>query len=270
MPNDDTNIALDGEVWLTVGGTSLGTPGRMALLSKIAECGSITQAAKLMAMSYKAAWDAIDHMNNLAGEPLLERVAGGKGGGGSRITSRGARLLENYQVIQAEHRRFLAHLGRQTNGVADDFSLIRRMGMKTSARNHFFGTISRITPGSVNDEIALTVAGGHEITAIVTHASTLELGLAVGVEAFALIKASSIILVTQAGSAKFSARNKMVGTVARIEPGAVNTEVVIDLRGGGSIAAIITNDSAVQLALSVGADSSAIFKASSVIIGVPA
>ncbi len=270
MPIDDTNIALDGEVWLTVGGTSLGGPGRMALLSKIAECGSITQAAKLMTISYKAAWDAIDHMNNLAGEPLLERVAGGKGGGGSRMTNRGAQLLENYQLIQAEHRRFLEHLGRQANGIADDFLLIRRMGMKTSARNHFFGKISKIANGAVNDEIELLVAGGHKITAIVTHGSTQELGLAMGVEAFALIKASSVILVAEEGTAKFSARNRMTGTVTRIQPGAVNTEVVIDLSGGGSIAAIITNEGAAHLALAVGAESTAIFKASSVIVGVPA
>ncbi|PWF47694.1 hypothetical protein C7C56_014100 [Massilia glaciei] len=57
--------------------------------------------------------------------------------------------------------------------------------------------------------------------------------------------------------------------VARIQPGAVNTEVVIDLSGGGSIAAIITKESAKHLCLAVGAESTAIFKASSVIVGVP-
>jgi molybdate transport system regulatory protein len=266
----DTSINLDGAVWLTVGGASLGGPGKMALLAKVAECGSITQAAKLLSMSYKAAWDAIDHMNNLAGEPLLERVSGGKGGGGSRLTGRGAQLLENFRLIESEHRKFLEQLGRQANGIADDILLIRRMGMKTSARNHFFGKVSKVAGGAVNDEVELTVAGGHTITAIVTHGSTEELGLAVGVEAFALIKASSVILVADEGGVKFSARNRLSGTVARIQPGAVNTEVVIDLKGGGSIAAVITNDSAIHLGLAVGVNSTAIFKASSVILGVPA
>lgn len=266
----DASIALDGAVWLTVGGASLGGPGKMALLAKVAECGSITQAAKLLSMSYKAAWDAIDHMNNLAGEPLLERVSGGKGGGGSRLTSRGKQLLENFRLIESEHRKFLDQLGRQANGIADDILLIRRMGMKTSARNHFFGKVSKVASGAVNDEVELTVTGGHTITAIVTHGSTEELGLAVGVDAFALIKASSVILVADEGGVKFSARNRLNGTVARIQPGAVNTEVVIDLKGGGAIAAVITNDSASHLGLAVGAHSTAIFKASSVILGVPA
>ena len=60
----------------------------MELLTKIAECGSITQAAKSIKMSYKAAWDAVDQMNNLAGEPLVERVTGGKGGIGANCGAR--------------------------------------------------------------------------------------------------------------------------------------------------------------------------------------
>ena len=89
METKDNSIALRGSVWMMVGGENFGGPGRIALLARIAECGSITQAAKAIKMSYKAAWDAIDSMNNLAGEPLVERVAGGKGGGGTRLTPRG-------------------------------------------------------------------------------------------------------------------------------------------------------------------------------------
>ena len=89
MPFNDTRIELGGAVWMTVGGENLAGTSRMALLAQIAQSGSITQAAKAVKMSYKAAWDAIDTMNNLAGEPLLERVAGGKGGGGTVLTRRG-------------------------------------------------------------------------------------------------------------------------------------------------------------------------------------
>ncbi|MFL6658674.1 MAG: TOBE domain-containing protein [Massilia sp.] len=270
MQKKDSDIAVDGSVWLTVGGTSMGGPGRMALLAKVAECGSITQAAKLLAISYKAAWDAIDHMNNLAGEPLLERVSGGKGGGGSRLTSRGAQLLANFQLIEAEHRKFIDQLGRQAKGIGDDMLLIQRMGMKTSARNHFFGKVSKLNNGAVNDEVELTVTGGHTITAIVTHGSSEELGLALGVEAFALIKASSIMLVTDEGEARFSARNRLSGSVVRLQPGAVNTEVVIEIEGGATLAVVVTKDSAMDLGLAIGVPCLALFKASSVILGVPA
>ena len=270
MPSEDQRIALGGAVWLTVGGENLGGPGRMALLAQIAQCGSITHAAKAIKMSYKAAWDAIDTMNNLAGEPLVERMAGGKGGGGTVLTRRGAQLVENFQLIEREHQRFVTQLSAQAEGIADDFLLIRSIGMKTSARNHFVGPVVRVRPGAVNDEIEIQIAGGHHIVAIVTHESAESLGLRVGAQAFALVKASSVVVVTDAQGAKFSARNRLTGTVARLVPGAVNTEVVIDLPGCGSVAAIVTNQSCSALALAEGAQATAIFKASSVIVGTPA
>ncbi|MEO6353854.1 MAG: TOBE domain-containing protein [Burkholderiaceae bacterium] len=272
METKDKSIALRGSVWMMVGSENFGGPGRVALLASIAECGSITQAAKAIKMSYKAAWDAIDSMNNLAGEPLVERLSGGKGGGGTRLTRRGAQLVENFSIIEREHRRFVDQLSRQaqTEGIADDFLLIRRMNLKTSARNQFLGTVTQVRRGAVNDEIALEIAGGQKIVAIITHESSEGLGLAVGAEAFALIKSSSIILVTEDGDAKFSARNRMRGTIARVQPGAVNTEIVLELAGGAAMAAIVTSESCNKLGLAVGVKASAIFKASSVILGVPA
>lgn len=274
MNNSDntgnTGIGLDGQIWMTVGGANLGGPGRVALLAQIGQCGSITQAAKAVRMSYKAAWDAIDAMNNLAGEPLVERLAGGKGGGGTRLTARGAQLVANFALIEREHRDFVQRLGRHAGGIADDYLLVRRMSMRTSARNQFLGTVTRIQRGAVNDEVELEVAGGHRIVAIVTHESVDKLGLHPGAEAFALVKSSSIILVGGDDGALYSARNRLAGTVARVEPGAVNTEVVIDLAGGGSVAAIVTRESGERMGLAAGAQAAAIFKASSVIIGVPA
>lgn len=140
--------------------------------------------------------------------------------------------------------------------------------MKTSARNQFVGKVTSIKRGAVNDEIDIDMAGGQKIVAILTHESTGNLGLQAGTEAFALIKASSVIIMTDDEGAKISARNRLTGTISRLHPGAVNTEIVIDLPGGGAIASIITNESAANLGLATGGKASAIFKASSVIIGV--
>jgi molybdate transport system regulatory protein len=270
MEKDDAAIELDGSVWMTVGGENFGGAGRVTLLAAIAERGSITKAAKSINMSYKAAWDAVDNMNNLAGEPLVERVSGGKGGGGTRLTRRGAQLVANFKLIEREHRNFVEQLSRQAEGIADDFLLIRRMNMKTSARNQFLGTVAQVKRGAVNDEIELEVAGGQKIVATITRESTEDLGLQPGVQAIAMIKASSIILVIDDANAKFSARNRMAGIVSRVQTGAVNSEVVIELDGGGAIAAIITNESCNTLGLAVGARAAGIFKASSVVLGVAA
>ncbi len=270
MKDGDPRISLGGSVWMTVGGENLGGQGRMALLALVGTHGSITHAAKAMGMSYKAAWDAIDTMNNLAGEPLVERLTGGKGGGGTRLTTRGEQLVQNFRLIEAEHRRFIAQLDQQATGIADDFLLIKRISMKTSARNHFAGTVTRVVHGAVNDEVEIAVRPDLNIVATVTHESAAGLGLVVGAQAFALVKASSIVVVSDAEGARFSARNRLEGTVSRITPGAVNDEVVIDIADGVSIAAIITHSSCEALALSVGAPATAIFKASSVIVGAPA
>lgn len=270
MESKGKTIELRGSVWMTVGGENFGGPGRIELLARIAECGSITQAAKAMKMSYKAAWDAIDGMNNLAGEPLVERLTGGKGGGGTHLTQRGRQLVDNFRIIEREHRKFVDQLSQQADGIADDFLLIRKMNMKTSARNQFLGKVAAVRRGAINDEIDLEIAGGQRIAVIVTHESTASLGLQAGVEAFALIKASSVIVVTDIQGAKFSARNQLPGVISRLQPGAVNTEVIIDLAGGGAIAAIVTNESASALELAVGKPATAIFKASSVILGIAA
>lgn len=268
MNTKNKSIALQGSVWMTVDGENLGGQSRIALLAQLAESGSITQAAKAVKMSYKAAWDAIDTMNNLAGEPLVERLTGGKGGGGTRLTKRGEQLVSNFKIIEKEHRDFIAQLDRQAVGIADDFLLIRNMNMKTSARNQFLGKVSQVKHGAINDEMELEIAGGQKIVAIITHESALELGLQIGAEAFALIKASSIILMEEDRKAKLSARNQLTGNISRILPGAVNTEVVVELPGGATLAAIITNESATSMGLVVGGKVTGLFKASSVILGV--
>ena len=91
-----------------------------------------------------------------------------------------------------------------------------------------------------------------------------------GAQALALVKASAILLGVDMDGVKVSARNCMSGTISRLHPGAVNTEVVIDLGHGQSVAAIVTRDSAERLQLAEGQPASALFKASSVILAVPA
>lgn len=270
MTGDTKGIALDGAIWMTAGGRNLGGKGRIDLLAEVERRGSITGAAKAVRLSYKAAWDAIDTMNTLAGEPLVSTSAGGRGGGGARLTPRGRQLVDHFRVIQQEHQRFVEALGRRAGGLVDDYRLIRGFGIRTSARNQFRGRVTAIRDGAVNDEVELETPGGQRLVASITHESREHLGLEVGGEAFALVKSSSVIVMTDDGGAKLSARNQLTGTVGQVRPGAVNTEVTIDLPGGGTVAAIVTNDGAQALGLAPGVRATAVFKASSVIVGVAA
>ena len=243
----------------------------MQLLAAIGASPSITAAAKSVGLSYKAAWDAIEAMNNLAEKPLVERTVGGKGGGGTRLTARGEQLVATFREVEIENARFVERLNARIAGAGPDLKIIERLSMLTSARNHFAGKVVRIQRGAVNDEVELKLSGGERIVAIVTHPSVQQLGLRKGADAVALIKASSVIVAVAGGSPmKLSARNQLAGTISRIVPGAVNSEIVIALAGGNSVAAIITNASAKEMRLAVGAAATAIFKASSVILAVAA
>jgi molybdate transport system regulatory protein len=243
----------------------------MALLERIATTQSIAAAARDVGLSYKAAWDAVEAMNNLSERPLVRRVKGGKGGGGTQLTARGQRLVATYKAVATENARFLEVLNARIGNPNLDLRIIGRLAMLTSARNHFSGKVVRIKKGAVNDEVQVRLAGGERVVAIITRESVESLGLKIGSAVIALVKATSVLIATEkAAKLKLSARNQLRGTVKRITPGAVNTDVVIELKGGNSVAAIITNGSVKELQLAEGKAATAIFKASSVILGVSA
>lgn len=263
-------LELTGALWLEVGGETLGGRDRIGLLRAVSEQGSITHAAKAVGLSYKGAWDAIEVMNRVAGKPLVERSTGGRGGGSTHLTARGERLVERFGQIDEVHRRFLKLLDDEAIDLDQDFSLMRILNLKTSARNQFVGIITSVRSGAVNDEIELTLSSGHHIAVVVTRDSTESLGLRTNMTAIALVKASSVLVATDLDGARLSARNLLPGTVSAVTTGAVNAEVTIDIDGGGSIAAIVTQASAKALGLAPGSRATAFFKASSVILAVTA
>jgi molybdate transport system regulatory protein len=140
--------------------------------------------------------------------------------------------------------------------------------MKVSARNTFAGTVTGITKGAVNAEVTMSLKGGVPLVAVVTNGAVTNLGLKVGIEAYAIIKASSVIIGTDLHDAKVSARNIFCGTIATVIEGPVNTEIDIEIGGGNVVSAVITHGSSEKLGLKAGGHGCAMFKASSVIIGV--
>ncbi|MGE8145157.1 TOBE domain-containing protein [Pseudomonas frederiksbergensis] len=142
--------------------------------------------------------------------------------------------------------------------------------MKVSARNVFKGTISKLQPGAVNAEVSLKLAGGNELVAVVTMESVKSLGLAVGKEAVALVKAPWVMLMTESSDIRLSARNCLEGKVTHVTDGAVNAEVVIQLDGGSEVYSIVTREAVAELGLAPGVSATAVIKASHIILGVPA
>lgn len=97
-----------GRVWLEKDGETYLGFGRMVLLERIKEFGSISAAAKSMKMSYKHAWDLVDSMNRHSREPLVSTSKGGKGGGGASLTETGELALREYVALLGRLDTFLA------------------------------------------------------------------------------------------------------------------------------------------------------------------
>jgi len=261
-------LGLSGALWLQREERNFLGSEQINLLEKIDELGSITKAAKAVGVSYKTAWDMVNLINNLAEKPLVDRLTGGKGGGGTTLTPEGKTVLKQYEVIREEHRKFLDSLTDRLGDADYLYQFLRRIAMKVSARNVFAGSVAKITKGAVSAEVALTLKGGTTITAVVTNGAIDNLGLRVGSEAYAIVKASSVIIGTDLHDAKVSARNVMCGTIAKIIEGPVNTEVDVEVGGGNTVSAVITHESSKNLGLAVGGHACAMIKASSVILGV--
>src|SRR5579862_7808065 len=98
------SLAVEGGLWLGRKGRDFLGARRIALLESIHRTGSITRAAKQVGLSYKAAWDTLEAMNNLADRPLLIRSVGGRQGGGSRLTEHAQELVRLYRLMESGYR----------------------------------------------------------------------------------------------------------------------------------------------------------------------
>lgn len=101
------NITIGSKFWIEKNGQFFLGKSRVELLKAVREAGSISAAAKSMNMSYKKAWESIDAMNTLADQPLVERTAGGKGGGGTVVTKEGEKAIQLYEQLIKNSAEFV-------------------------------------------------------------------------------------------------------------------------------------------------------------------
>ena len=99
MPSS-TRLSLN--IRLRSGNLNTLGPGKIALLQSIAECGSITAAAKRLGMSYRRAWLLVDGLNNSFRQPLVEANHGGLNGGGAALTEVGEQVLDLFRALESK------------------------------------------------------------------------------------------------------------------------------------------------------------------------
>lgn len=250
---------------------------RIDILRQIGAGGSISQAARAAGVSYKAAWQAVDTLTNLAGTPLVVRAVGGAGGGGARLTDAGHQLLAAADAMAQARGAVLS----RWQATAHTGTALARLAVRTSMRNQWPCVVQRLEPQGqiVRVHLALeaqVLACGGDLhsapTALasrITHESAQLLGLQPGVAVQALCKATAV-RVARASAPPISARAappdtfRFAGRAVRVARGASGDEVSAALDAGvqmvgfaapgsglraGSRVVLTVEDSAVVLAL---------------------
>lgn len=241
----------------------------ISMLDAIASNGSINQAAKAIGISYKAAWERVEAINNLSPKPLVVRKTGGSGGGGTVLTDDGRLFLERALLFQQQQEKLVTFFEDTPREAFEMLQSLKGMEMQISARNVWLGNVSRIEQGAVNSVVTVRLKGEDIIVSVITQNSVERLELALGKEVHVIVKAPSVMLSTGVDPESISACNLLRGTINRIIAGAVNDEVVVDIAGGNTVTSILTSESVRRLGLEKGMEISAIIQASSVLLAIP-
>lgn len=110
----DAQYRVRGKLWIEgPEGTFLGF-GRVVLLERIREHGSISAAARSMKMSYRHAWKLVDSMNRQGRSPLVVTSTGGRGGGGTTLTGTGEKAIT---AFRSAWRKLEGFLEKHTTGL---------------------------------------------------------------------------------------------------------------------------------------------------------
>ncbi|NLM99619.1 MAG: LysR family transcriptional regulator [Campylobacteraceae bacterium] len=189
-------LRLGTACWIDKSNHGFFGKGRIELLKEIDAHGSLSKAAKSMKMSYKAAWDALKEMETLSGEVLTKKTTGGKGGGGSTLTHKAHNYIALYEALQSAQKTFFDSISLHLDDVQALMQLLSRPSIRTSARNQLACKLKKITPLNVNAKLTLELEKDIFIDAHITQTSVRELGLTIGQNLFAIIKASSISTFT--------------------------------------------------------------------------
>ena len=240
---------------------------RVALLAAIGRTGSISAAAREVGLSYKAAWDGVQAMNNLLSAPVVTAAPGGKAGGGAALTPTGEKLIAAYGAIEEGVAKLLSSFEKSLN--LDPAEVLRGLSLRTSARNAWACKVWAVAADDVAAQVRMRLGEGQELTAVITARSAAEMRLAPGSEVLALVKSNFVLLAGAGVPERLSVRNRLQGRVIERIDAALSSEITLDLGGAKTITATITRESAETLDLRPGVDTTALIKSSHVILALP-
>lgn len=208
------------------------TDKRIDILRRIDEGGSISEAARRAGVSYKAAWQAIETLGNLAGTPMVEKAVGGSGGGGAVVTPAGRQVLEAAAMLDKARAEVLMLLEPGTRGGQVRPGLAA-MALRTSMRNQFPCVVESLNPTGSLVRVGLELRSGDRLYSRITHESAQLLQLKHGLHVLALCKATAVRVAPQIHQAE--SRNVVAGAVSRTSGSAQRAEITLKIDGGVSL-----------------------------------
>ncbi len=255
-------IRLDSSLWLDKDNKGFLGKGRIELLKKIDEHGSLSGAAKAMKMSYKAAWDSLNEMKELSDEKLIVSKSGGKSGGGSKLTTKALQYIKIYELLFKTQHEFLKSIESYTQDVEELQLFLQKNSLRTSARNQLFGSITKIKKGKINSMLTISLNNDLHIDASITNESIKELGIKKDKEVYALIKASWLNITTK------KEYNSIKGTIKKVQKGQDIIEVFLQINEKLTLTAVMDLKKFESLHVEKNQSAYATFRPSDTIIGV--
>ncbi|MPM44360.1 hypothetical protein SDC9_91038 [bioreactor metagenome] len=207
---------------------------RIDILRQIGEQGSISKAARAVGVSYKAAWQAVDTLTNLAGVPLLDRAVGGRGGGGARLTEAGEQLLAAAEALKDARVQAVQAMAAQQGHVQPHAATARRLEVRTSMRNQWPCVVQEMQSEGqiVLVHLSSAVSPEFRVRARITRESAELLGLHGGIAVQALCKATAVSALPRGDVSEPPQENCWSGSVTRISRGALGDEVAARIGKG--------------------------------------
>ena len=255
-------MKLDSSLWIDKDNRGFLGKGRIELLKKIDEHGSLAKAAKAMKMSYKSAWDSLNKMKKLSPQELIVSNSGGKGGGGSKLTTQAHHYIKTYELLYKTQQEFLKSIESHTQDVEELQLFLQRNSLRTSARNQIFGNIEQIKEGQINSLLIIAINNSLHVKASITNESIKELGIKKGKEVYALIKASWVKITLNQED------NSISGTIKTIKKEKNIVEILLEINDKLTITSVMNLDEFESLHVEVEQSAYATFRPSDTIIGV--
>lgn len=227
---------------------------RVKLLENIIVYGSMSKAAKASGITYKTAWEWIEKMNSLSPKPLVQKVSGGKGGGGTVVTAYAKELMYLFEEVEALHHKHLNTLEETFSHLEDE---------EVSEAFSFSRLEAKIIEISLNANNAiflLELIGGSMISAQApvsfVEVNSLRKGSLINV----LIE-SDAVSVSKSFEKEISSRNKLKTEVKAIRIQEDDVLLTLSIEKGQSITSRITRKSYKELEIKKGDSLMAMFKA---------